>query len=153
GTRRRSALYRLSTTSDAARWAFPARPCGLGSRGVLKRSLGEHRLELEVHHAVEQGDPRLDLVGAGFGQAPPSEVLDRDGGHGGARGQRLAQRAAVLAAAARQPAEEAGRERVAGAGRVAQRLDRIGRRQEALVAAAVDRAVLALLDDHGVGAL
>src|SRR5207247_1824760 len=31
GTRRRSALSRLSTTSDAARWRFPARPFAVGA--------------------------------------------------------------------------------------------------------------------------
>src|SRR5438034_763866 len=50
------------------------------------------------------------LPAVGLRQGPGAEILDRERGHGGSARERLSERVPVVAAAAREPADEAPRE-------------------------------------------
>jgi hypothetical protein len=59
----------------------------------------------------------------------------------------------IVLARSREPADEAARERVPRARRIREPVHGIGGRDEALVRRLVERAMLALLDDHRLRAL
>ena len=90
-----------------------------------------------------------DLVAASGAHALGAELLDVERGQRGAVGHRAHERLVVdvLAAWAAIVADEAARERVAGAGRVDDVLQRIGGQREEALVGEQRRAVLALLGD------
>src|SRR5436309_9975845 len=128
------------------------RPGSAGSRRSAQLA-SEQGLEAEIDHVMEDPDALADLVPSDLDQPLGTEILDRERGHGGAAGQRLTQGIPAGVPAAGEPAQEAAGEGIAGAGRVAQGLDREGRRLVTRLAVAVERAVLPLLDDDRLGAL
>src|SRR4051794_22359612 len=108
-------------------------PASYPHRGMLtspRSGSQSDRRVLEVGDPLEIPDAFGDLVGRQPRDTLGPELLDVVGGQRRAVGHRPAQRALVGVAARGEIADEAAGERVAGAGRVDDRLQRIGGHRE-----------------------
>src|SRR5438105_7111528 len=93
-----------------------------------------------------------DVRGAHLKQTLNRELLDRERSHRGSVDDGAAQACLGEVAAPRQVPHEAAGEGITGARRIEDVLERIRRREENFTFTEHERAVLALLDDHELGA-
>src|ERR1700736_1990442 len=103
---------------------------------------------IERNHVHKRTQPALDLGHVGPGDAEHAEVFNRQRAQHAAVEHAAPQDVIPVMTRARDRAQQATGEGVAGTSRIAHGLERVGRRQEDPIPGKEEGAVLAALDDH-----
>src|SRR5829696_7170071 len=143
-----SSIASSAASAGCARWPPTRWPTRLSwwTRSCAGRGLDGR---LDHRHTAERVEATVDLLARQPGRALAAELLDPERRRGRAKRHGAPQRAVVVSPALGvEIAEQAARERVAGAGRVDHGLEDTPESREDAVLREHHRAVLALLHDH-----